>query len=120
MNKKILLGTLFLCAAGGPAEAANLAVITSPPTLLNVLILAAAVACAAAAVKVLSLVRGGLLSKSWQFFVAGFGVLGLCQLIRLGAAFELITLPAFVVPSLSVVMAGLFLTGIIETKRALS
>lgn len=120
MNKKILLGALILCASAGRAEAANLAVITSPPTLLDVLILAFAVACAGATFKVLTLVRGGQLSKSWQFFVAGFGVLGLCQLAKLAGALEIITLPTFVVPACLAVMTGLFLFGIIETKRVLS
>ena len=120
MNKKISLAMLFLCASAGRAEAANFAVIASPPTLFNVLILAVAIACVCGAFKVLALVRGGQLSKSWQFFVAGFGVLGLCQLAMLAGAFEIITLPAFVVPAGLAVMTGLFLFGIIETKRVLS
>jgi len=120
MNKKILLGVLFLCAAGGRAEAANFAVITSPPTLLNILILGIAVAGVWGAFEVLSIVRGGELSKSWQFFTGGFAVLGLGQLATLTSAFELIVLPTFIVPTCLVVMTGLFLMGIIEAKRVLS
>ena len=51
MKKKILLGMLFVGVGAGRAEAANLAVITSPPTFLNVLILVFAVACLARAVE---------------------------------------------------------------------
>lgn len=119
MKKKILLGMLFVGVGASQAEAANFAVITSPPTFLNVLILVFAVACLAAAVKVLALVRGGRLSKSWQLFAAGFAVLALCEIVLLGNSFEIITLPSFVVPAGLVLMSGLFLFGIIETKRVL-
>ena len=120
MKKKILLGMLLVGVSAGRAEAANFAVITSPPTLLNILILAFAVACLAAAIKVLALVRGGQLSKSWQLFAAGFAVLALCEMAVLGSSFEIIVLPSFVVPASLVLMSGLFLFGIIETKRVLS
>jgi len=120
MKKKILLSMLFLCATTGRVEAANFAVITSPPTMLNILIFVFAVACAAAAVKVLALVRGGHLSKSWQLFLGGFTLLALCELAILVSSFEIITLPSFVVPAGLVLMSGLFLFGIIETKRVLS
>jgi hypothetical protein len=121
MSKKCLaIWTLALCALAGRVEAANYAVITSPQTLLNFVILAFAVAGVSGSVKVLTLVRGGQLSKGWQYFVAGFVVLGLCQLAILGGAFEVITLPSYVVPACLTVMTGLFFFGIIETKRALS
>jgi archaellum biogenesis protein FlaJ (TadC family) len=119
MNKKVLLAVLGLSASAGRVEAANFAVITSPPTLLNILILVIAVAGALGAAKVLSLVRGGQLSRSWQYFVAAFVILGLCQLAVLGKAFEVINMPAIIVPAGFAVMTGLFLLGIIETKRAL-
>jgi hypothetical protein len=38
----------------------------------------------------------------------------------LGSSFEIIVLPSFVVPASLVLMSGLFLFGIIETKRVLS
>ena len=119
MNKKALLVALGLCASACRVEAANFAVITSPPTLINILVLGIAVAGVRGAVKVLSLVRGGQLSRSWQYFVAAFAMLGLSQLAILGRAFEIINLPTFIVPACFAVMTGLFLLGIIETKRAL-
>ncbi len=119
MNRKVLLLTLGLCASACRVEAANFAVITSPPTLLNILILGIAVAGVRGAVRVLSLVRGGQLSRSWQYFVAAFVMLGLSQLAVLGRAFEVFSLPAIIVPAGFAVMTGLFLLGIIETKRAL-
>ena len=119
MKKTLALGIISLGLAG-KVEAANLAVITHPPTLLNVFILVFAVACVVGAGRVLTLVRGGHLSKSWQLFTAGFAILVLCELAILGNAFELIMLPSFVVPGGLAVMCGLFLYGIVETKRVLS
>lgn len=119
MKQGLVLGTVFVIAAATPAQAANLAVITSPPTLLNLFILIFAVCCLASSAKVMSLVRGGQLSRSWQMFAAGFAVLTICQLATLSSHLELILLPSFVVPGALVVMSGLFLFGIIETKRAL-
>jgi hypothetical protein len=118
--KKILTLSIIVLGLAGRTEAANFAVITSPPTLLNVFILGFAVACVAGASRVLTLVRGGHLSRSWQLFTAGFVVLVLCQLAILGNAFELITLPSFVVPAGLALMCGLFLYGIFETRRVLS
>jgi len=120
MRKTILLGVLFFAVGASRAEAANFAVITSPPTLLNLFILVFAVACVAGAVKVLALVRGGQLSKSWQLFLGGFGVLTLCELGILGNSFEIFSLPSFVVPAGLVLMSGLFFFGILETRRVLS
>ncbi len=120
MNKKTTFVILLFSLAAGRAEAANFAVITSPPTLLHLVILAVAVACVGTALKVLALVRGGQLSKSWQYLLAGFSVLALCQLVIIAGALEVIMLPHFVVPVCLVVMSILFLVGIIETKRVLS
>ncbi|MFQ6009457.1 MAG: hypothetical protein ACE5K8_10965 [Candidatus Zixiibacteriota bacterium] len=119
MNRKVLLVALGIAASAGRVEAANFAVITSPPTLLNILILIIAVAGTLGAAKVLNLVKGGQLSKSWQYFVAAFVVLGLCQLAALGSTFEIISLPSVVVPGGLVVMTGLLLLGIVETKKTL-
>ena len=120
MKHGIVLSTVIVIAAATPAQAANLAVITNPPTLLNLFILVFAVGCLASAAKVMSLVRGGQLSRSWQMFAAGFAVLTLCQLATLSSHLDLILLPSFVVPAGLVLMSGLFLFGIIETKRAFS
>jgi hypothetical protein len=103
-----------------PAHAANFAVITSPPTFLNLFILCLAVACVAGTMKVHNLVRGGELSKSWQLFMAGFGVLALCELCALLNAFEIVPIPSFVVPAGLVIMIGLFFYGIVEIRKALS
>jgi len=102
------------------AEAANLAVITSPPTLLNIIIFLVALAAAVMCWQVASVVRGGLLSKSWQAFVGAFGLLAVSQGLLIALTIEVVELPSFVVPAILVAMSGLFLYGIVWTKRTLS
>lgn len=118
--KKIILTVVFFTAVTADAQAANLAVITSPPTILNILVFLFACACLFVCSQVLGLVKGGQLSKSWQMFLLGFTVLAISQIASLLETFEVLALPGFVVPIMMVVMVGLFLYGMYETKRILS
>ena len=102
------------------AHAANLAVIKNPPTIFNLVVLAVAVFGLVGAFRVTDLVRGGLLLKSWQLFVAGFIVLALAQIAALLHAFEFVSMPSFVVPLLLFLMVGLFAYGVHEARRTLS
>ncbi len=118
--KRIVSLSILMVAAATRAEAANLAVITNPPTALNLLVLFCAVAATGGAVRVLGLVRGGRLSKSWQMFVAGFALLAVSQIIMLCQVAEVFTLPEMVVPAIALAALGLLFYGIIEVKRTLS
>ena len=118
--KKIFLTVAFLTAAATNAQAANLAVITSPPTILNILVFLFACACLFLCAQVLGLVKGGQLSKSWQMFLLGFTLLALSQIASLLHTFEILAVPGFVVPIMMVLMVGLFMYGMYETKRILS
>jgi hypothetical protein len=120
MKRIFSIAISLAVVTGATAQAANLAVITSPPTLLNVFILGIAIACAVASIKILELVRGGQMSKSWQILIIGFIIFAASQIVSLCVAFEIVNLPAYVVPALVVVALGLFLYGIFETKRILS
>ena len=118
--KRIVFLTVSIMMIGSNANAANLAMITSTPTMLDILILVCGVGCVLGAVKVLSLVKGGQFSKSWQFLGGGFSALILIQLLRIFNAIEIIMLPVFVIPACFILMMGLFLYGIFEAKRVLS
>lgn len=119
MYKRLPLVAMLFLLGNSRAEAANLAVITNPPTMMNILILGFGIACVGGAFRVYTLVRGGQLSKSWQLFLGGFAVLVLAQLLMIFSAMEIVSLPSFVIPACFVLMAGLFLWGILETKRTL-
>ena len=118
---KKILGLCAVCILGTSGEvwAANFAVIASPPTMLKFVVLGVAIGCLVGSVKVLSVLKGGLLFKGWQLFVFGFAVLAICQLAGLLSDFEIFSLPEYVAPSLTVVVSALFLYGILQTKRTL-
>ena len=120
MNRSILFGMLIVLTAGSRAEAANLAVITTPPTMLNIVILVCGIICAGGAFRVLSAVRGGQLSRCWNFFVAAFGLLVVTQFLSVLNAIEVFALPGFVMPACLAAMTGLFLLGVLEAKKTLS
>ena len=118
--KKIIATTMFgSFLLSSNAQAANFAVITSPPTILSLVVLIVAIGCLYGVVKVLSLLKGGYLSKSWQLFMSSFIVLALSQVVNLMNDFELLAVPSFLVPALLLVTSGLFLYGIFETKQTL-
>lgn len=119
MNRILPLSILMVLASAARADAANLAVITNPPTIVNLLVFVGAVACAGGAIKVFGLVRGGRLSKSWQLFIVGFILLAVSEIILLCQTVEVLTLPEFVVPTLLAAMAVVFLFGILEVKKTL-
>jgi len=120
MKTKIVTSMLLVLACTSEAHAANFAVATSPPTLLNILILLFAGACLAVCLQLVSLVKGGLFSKIWHLFTVGFALLLLSQLASLLNVFEILLVPSFVVPALLAAMTGAFLFGAFEAKRVLS
>jgi hypothetical protein len=120
MRRKLILSFVVLVVSAGESQAANLAVITSPPTIMNILVLFFAGGCLALCFQLLSLVRGGLFGKIWQWFTIGFALLALSQIAALLSVFEVVAMPGFMVPALLVLMAGIFLYGILEAKRVLS
>ncbi len=119
MRKNLFLTAVCIVALSGRAEAANLAVITSPPTILNTLILLLACAAVAVCIRIMAAVKGGYLSKAWQVFVIGFVVLAISQIASLLQTFEVVALPGWVTPALMVLWAGIFFYGVFETKRIL-
>lgn len=119
MKKIITTTVLGSILFSSNTQAANFAVITSPPTILSIVIFLVALGCLYGVVKVLSLLKGGYLSRSWQLFMTSFIVLALSQVANLLKDFQLLSVPSFLVPALLVITSGLFLYGIFETKQTL-
>jgi hypothetical protein len=71
------------------------------------------------ALKVLSLVRGGLMSKSWQMFLLGFIFLGVAQIISLMVDINIVAFPEFVSTLFYMLMAGTWLVGLHQTRKVL-
>jgi len=120
MKPTITATCLMVLGSAGRTEAANFAVITAPPTILNLAVLLLAFAGIVVGLQLLGIVRGGFLSRAWQIMVAGFAVLALAQLSILLQTFEIVSLPSWVAPSLMVLWAGVFFYGLFETKRILA
>lgn len=117
--KKVVLSTLGLLLYGSDVFAANFAVITSPPTILSLLVFLGGIGCLFLTLKILNLLRGGLLFKSWQIFMTGFIALVISQLVNLVHDFEIFLIPSYVVPAILTLAIGLFLYGILEAKKIL-
>ncbi|RME27851.1 MAG: hypothetical protein D6800_04565 [Candidatus Zixiibacteriota bacterium] len=120
MKRSILLSIVLAGAATESSQAANLTALTQPPTLMNLVIFVIAVVCLVFCLQVISLVRGGYLTKSWQFFLTGFVLLALSQLGRVLSSIEVFTAPDWVSPVLLILMTAAFLMGLLQTRRLLS
>jgi hypothetical protein len=120
--KRIIVSTLLVVTpALASAQESNppVAVTGAPPLLLTIVVLALACACAVFCFQVLTLLRGGQLSRSWTLFTAGFAVLALSQFAVLLNGFGVIPSTRYIVPALLILMSGLFIYGLYDTKRVL-
>lgn len=119
--KKIFPISLFvtiLCSTN--IHAANFALITTPPAILNIFSFLVAGGCLFGCFKIYELVRGGFLSKGWKIFILGFSSFIISQLIFLLNLFEIVLLPDYLVPTFVLLSIGLFLYGIFELRKVLS
>ncbi len=92
----------------------------SAASIFNFFILICSILCLLAAVKVLSLVRGGLLSKGWQMFVLGFAALVLAQVLTVSQKAHILPTPEFVTALLYLVMAVTWLAGLYQIRKVLA
>jgi len=88
-------------------------------SMINLVLLLCALVCLVWSLKILSLVRGGLLSKSWQMFVLGFGFLLLAQVIMIAESVNLFSIPAFIATALYLLMGLTWLVGLYQTRKIL-
>jgi len=122
---KKLLNIIYLMLMLGivstkPAHAAfDTSELYSAGTIVNLIVLICAAVCLIWAVKILTLVKGGLISKSWQMFVVGFCFLIAAQLTVVGEIVGLIILPAYVVTALYLLMTITWLAGLYQTRKVL-
>jgi hypothetical protein len=91
----------------------------NPMAIINVVIVLMAAACLIWALKILSLVKGGLMSKSWQMFGLGFGFLIIAQLVSLGQRAGLYVIPDFINPAIYLLMVVAWLYGLYQTRKVL-
>ena len=120
MKKEVGLSVGIFLLLASRAEAANLAVITTPPTLINIVILIVAIVGLISCGRIMAVLKGGLLNQSWQWFALGFALMALAQIAMLLHSTEIFALPIWVAPGLLGLMSGIFLLAVLQTKRTLS
>ena len=119
MRTVSIITVVAVAVSADNAYAANLALVTTAPNLLHVLLLLIAIASVVVSWKVLAAVRGGRLVRSWQLFMGGFVALALSQIAHLLNATEVMAVPDYTVPAVFVAAIGLLMYGIWEAKRVL-
>ncbi len=114
------LGLILTIGFPSTAHAAELALLLAVPSLFDGAILIVSVAALIGAIRVYSTVKGGLLAKSWQFFVIALICLVIAQLFQLANIAGYFQAPELLRPVIFTAMAGLLLLGVIKARRALS
>lgn len=110
----------FVLGAPVVSHAAQLGLLLTVPSLFDEAILIVAVIALLGAIRVYGSVKGGLLAKSWQFFVLGIICLVIAQLFQLADTAGYFQAPELLRPVTLTAMAGLFLLGVLKARRTLS
>jgi len=125
MKKLIIKGALYaglLGLASAQTASANTGgeSFFSASSIFNFFLLICAVLCLLGSVKILSLVRGGLLSKGWQMLVLGFAALVLAQLFVVSQKAHIFAMPESIIVLLYLLMAGTWLVGLHQIRKILA
>lgn len=116
----LIAGGLTLLQAGTAAAATpDFAVLLTIPALVDQAILLVAIVSIVIALRVYTLVKGGLLAKSWQLFVVGMLCLAISQLFGLAGALGYLTPPEALRPGILLCMAALWMVGAVKARSAL-
>jgi len=97
----------------------NPAVFYTPTGILDIAILLGTLICLLWAAKVMSLVKGGLMSKSWQMFSLGFSFLLIARILAISETASLFAIPGYVLTALYLLMILTWLFGLYQTKKVL-
>ncbi len=117
--KPLIMTAGMLSVFSGTADAANIAVITQVPVILNIVILAAAVACLAVAIKLFNLVKGGALAKGWQLWIISFFALAFGQVFVLAEKLEVFAIGFDIVGLFYLVTVVMWFLGLLQTRKVM-
>jgi len=118
-QKTLIIMTAILSVISGNAYAADFAAIGRIPVILNVVILAGAVACLAVAIKLFTLVKGGALAKGWQLWVVSFLALVFGQIFVLAEKLDVFAVGFDIAGILYLATVALWFIGLIQTRKVL-
>lgn len=117
--KTIALTAVLLPLLSNNAMAATAANFGQIPVLINIVILAGAIASLAVALRLLSLVRGGALAKGWHLWVISFVSLALGQILVLADKLNFFALSFDVAGVFHLLTVVLWFMGLVQTRRVL-
>jgi Flp pilus assembly pilin Flp len=117
--KTLALTAVLLPLLSNNARAATAADFGRIPVLINVVILAGAVASLVVAIRLLSLVKGGALARGWQLWVVSFLTLILGQVVILAEKLDFFALNFDIGGLLYVLTVVLWFMGLVQTRRVL-
>ncbi len=112
-----LLSLLFSETAHATVEAKSL---FSASGMINLVILICVLIGLLWSIKIMSLVKGGLMSKSWQMFSLGFAFLIIARFLIVIESINAFTAPEPVITILYLLMIITWLMGIYQTKKILA
>jgi hypothetical protein len=116
----LFLAILLVVVVGNVAQASiKIEDFYTTTSIFDITLLICALICLLWSLRIMSLVRGGLMSKSWQMFVLGFGFLVIAQVFSLGENARLFLLPGYITSALYLLMAIMWLSGLYKTRRIL-
>jgi hypothetical protein len=120
MINTLFLAILLVVLVGNAAQASiKIEDFYTTTSIFDIILLVCALICLLWSLRIMSLVRGGLMSKSWQMFVLGFCFLVIAQVFTLGENARLFFLPGYVSTALYLLMAIMWLGGLYRTRRIL-
>jgi hypothetical protein len=117
--KPCVFAAVLLLLVSGRAEAADFAVIGQIPVILNMVILAGAIACLAVTIKLFALVKGGSLAKGWQLWVASFFALAFGQIFILAEKLDVFAVGFDLSGILYLATVVLWFMGLLQTRKVL-
>ncbi len=124
MNKsKYILSGIFLISflfTKTANAAVDINALLSTAGIADMVLLLCIIICLFWSMNIMSLVRGGLMSKSWQMFTLGFLFLILARIVIISATINLFVVPEYVSTLLYLFMTITWLIGIFQTKRILA
>lgn len=120
--KNILSGLFIISLFSTPSAFARVdtTALYSTAGIADLILLLGIIICLFWSMKIMSLVRGGLMSKSWQMFTLGFLFLILARLLIISTSINLFVVPEYLSTIFYLLMTITWLIGIFQTKRILA
>jgi len=117
--RTIMVTGALLALWSSEANATTLSNIVGIPVIVNIVILAGAIACLTIGVRLLSLVKGGALAKGWLLWVISFSTLVAAQIVILAERLDLFKIGVDIAAVFYLATVTLWFVGLMQTRKVL-